>query len=186
MDIWLSLRITTRSAQVPRLIHRLEGDAAGERPVAQHADDVAGPSTGQLGGLHEPETVADGRRGVAGTHDVVRRLAAAGEPGEPAVLADGAKAVAAAGEQLVSVALVTDVPDDLVARALQYAVQRHRELDGAEAGRKMTAHFAHARQNGLADFPCEQRQFALGELLEVGGVGDLVQIPHRRSSIAPR
>ena len=31
-----------RGAQVPGLVHRLEGDAAGERPVAEHADDVAG------------------------------------------------------------------------------------------------------------------------------------------------
>src|SRR5450830_1094715 len=156
MDIWLSLRITTRSAQVPRLIHRLEGDAAGERPVAQHADDVAGPSAGQFGGLHEPETVADGRRGVARTDDVVHRLAASGEPGEPAVLTDGAEAVAATGEQLVGVALVTDVPEDPGARALQYAVQRHRKLDDAEVGGKVATHLAHARKDRLADFPCEQ------------------------------
>ena len=172
-------------AQVPGLVHRLEGDAAGQRPVAEHADDVAVRHTGELGGLDEPQPVADGRRRVAGTDDVVRRLAAIGKAGDPPVLADGAERVTAAGEQLVGVALVTHVPDDLVVRALQHAVQRHGELHGAKAGGEMAADLADARQNRLAHFPRKERQLALGELLEVGGVGDLVQIPHRRTSIAP-
>ena len=63
-----------RRAQVPGLVERLEGDAAGERAVAEHADDVAGAFAGELGGLDEAEPVADGGGGVAGADDVVRRL----------------------------------------------------------------------------------------------------------------
>ena len=96
--------------------------------------------------------------------------AAVREPGEAAVLPDRAEAVAAAGEQLVRVALVADVPDDLVARALEHAVQRHGELDGAEAGGEVAAGLADAGEDGLADLVGEQREFSLGELSEVGGV----------------
>ena len=159
-----------RRVQVPGLVERLEGDAAGERAVAQDADDVAAVATRDAPRLDEPQPVADRRRGVAGAGDVVRRLGAAREPREPPVLPDRAEPLAAAGEQLVRVALMPDVPDDLVARTLEHAVQRDRELHGAETGGEVAAGLADAREDGLADLVGEQREFTLGELSEVGGV----------------
>ena len=105
-----------RRAQVPGLVHRLEGDAAGERPVAEHADDVVRAShRASLRRLDEAQAVADGRRGVAGADDVVRRTRVRlGKPERPPYWRMVPKRVAAAGEQLVRVALVADVPDDLV------------------------------------------------------------------------
>ena len=93
-----------------------------------------------------------------------------GNPERPPYCRMRAEAVAPAGEELVRVALVPDVPDDLVARALQHAVQRDGELDGAEAGGEVAAGLADAGEDGLADLVCEQREFSLGELSEVGGV----------------
>jgi len=122
---------------------------------------------------------------VAGTDDVVLGLRTAREAAEAAVLTDGAEAVAPAGEQLVRIALVAHVPDDLVARAVEHAVQRHRQLDRAQAGGQVAAHLTDAREDGLPDLTGEKRQFRLGELLEVGGVGDLIEIAHRHPSIAP-
>ena len=95
---------------------------------------------------------------------------AVGEAGEAAVLPDRAEPVAAAGEQLVRVALMPDVPDDAVPGALEHAVQRDRELDGAQTGGEVTAGLADAGEDGLADLVGEQGEFALGELSEVGGV----------------
>ena len=46
---------------------------------------------------------------------VVLALAAPGEAGQPAALAQGADAVAPAGEDLVRIGLVADVPDQPVA-----------------------------------------------------------------------
>ena len=107
---------------------------------------------------------------MAGADDVVRRLGALREPGEAAVLADGPEAVPTPGEQLVRVALVTHVPDDLVLGTVQHTVQRDGEFDRAETGGEVPAGLADAREDGLADLVCEQRQFSLGESLEVGGV----------------
>ena len=170
-----------RGAQMPRLIHRLEGDAAGERAVAEDGDHVSRALAGEPGCLHEPEPVADGSGSVTGPDDVVLGFRAAREAAQAAVLTDRIEAVAPAGEQLVGIALVTHIPDDLVARAVEHAVQRHRELDRAQAGRQVAAHLAHAREDGLPDFPGKKRQFGLCELLEVGGSGDLIEIAHRFS-----
>ena len=148
-----------RRAQLARLVHGLEGDAAGERAVAEHADHAAVGAAAQARRLDEAQAVADRRRGVPRADDVVLGLAAAGKPGEAAVLADGVEALGAAGDDLVGVGLVADVPDDLVARAFEDAVQRDRELDGAEAGGQMAADLADARQDHLA--------YLVGEGLEL-------------------
>ena len=52
---------------------------------------------------------------MAGTHDVVLGFGDRTERREAVVLADGRELVAAAGEDLVGVGLVADVPEDLVA-----------------------------------------------------------------------
>ena len=78
-------------------------------------------------------------RGVAGAEGVVLALVAGEEPGDAALLADRGEAVAAAGEQLVDVGLVADVPDELVARRVEDVVQGDGELDRAEAGAEVAA-----------------------------------------------
>ena len=149
-----------RRAQLPGLVHRFEGDPAREGPIAQHADDAAVGVPGEPRALHQAQTVADRCRGVPRADDVVLRLKAAGKPGEAAVLADGVEALGPPGDDLVGVRLMADVPDDLVARARQDAVQRDRELDRAEAGGQMAADLADARQDHLA--------YLVGEVLELG------------------
>ncbi len=69
---------------------------------------------------------------MGGAEGIVGRLAALGEAREPVLLAQGADPVAAAGEDLVRVALVPDVPDQLVARRVEHGVQRDRQLHDAE------------------------------------------------------
>jgi hypothetical protein len=159
-----------RRAQVAGLVERLEGDPARQGAVAEHADDVAVVLPGDALGLDESETVADRRGRVAGADHVVRRLAPVREPRQASVLPDRAEAVAASREQLVRVALVAHVPDDLVFGALQHAVQGHGELHRPQAGGEVAAGLADAGEDGLADLVCEQREFSLGELSEVGGV----------------
>ncbi len=76
---------------------------------------------------------------MGGAERVVFAFGALGETGQPAALADGADAVAAAGEDLVRIGLVADVPDQLVARGVEDVVQRDGQLDHAEAGAEMAA-----------------------------------------------
>ena len=64
---------------------------------------------------------------------------APGEARQPAALAQRADAVAPAGEDLVRIGLVADIPDQPVARRLEHRVDRHRQLDHAERGAEMPA-----------------------------------------------
>ena len=82
---------------------------------------------------------------------IVRRLRAVGEAGEAAERADRLEAVAAAGEQLVDVALVGDVPDDLVRRAVEDAVEGERQLDDAEVRGEVASRLGGGGDQFLAD-----------------------------------
>ena len=150
-----------RRAQVTGLVERLEGDPAREGAVAEHADDVAAVLAGDALRLDQAQPVADGGRGVPGADHVVRRLRAVGKAGEAAVLPDRPEPVAAARQQLVRVALVAHVPDDLVLGAPQHAVQGDGQIDRAQARGEVPAGLAHAGEDGLADLVGEQRQLSL-------------------------
>ena len=78
---------------------------------------------------------------------------------EAAVLADGVELVAAAGEHLVRVGLVADVPEDLVARRVEQRVERDGDLAGAEVRAEVAADLADRVDDLLADL--------LGDLLEL-------------------
>src|SRR5262249_239459 len=57
----------------------------------------------------------------------------------PAEAVQRAEPVGATGDDLVRVALVAGVPDDLVARRLEHLVERERQLDGAEVRADVSA-----------------------------------------------
>ena len=76
---------------------------------------------------------------MADAEGVVFAFGARRERCEPAALLDGVELVAPAGEHLVRIGLVTDVPHQPVARRLEDVVQRHRELDRTEARGEMSA-----------------------------------------------
>ena len=56
---------------------------------------------------------------MRGAEGVVFALGALGEAGEPAALTQGADAVAPAGQDLVGIGLVADVPDQPVGRGVE-------------------------------------------------------------------
>ena len=70
---------------------------------------------------------------------VVFALGALGEARQAAALAQRADAVAPAGQDLVRIGLVADVPDQPVARRVEHVMQRHGQLDHAETGAQMAA-----------------------------------------------
>ena len=76
---------------------------------------------------------------MGGAERVVLALGAAREAGQPAALAQRADAVAAAGQDLVRIGLMADVPDQAVARRVEHPMQRDGQLDHAEAGAQMPA-----------------------------------------------
>ena len=66
---------------------------------------------------------------MTGDERVVRAFRRIGEARQPAELPQRAEALPAAGEQLVDVALVADVPQDAVGGRIEQEMQRDGQLD---------------------------------------------------------
>ena len=76
---------------------------------------------------------------MRGAERIVIALGALGEAGQSAAGAQRADAVAAAGQDLVRIGLMADVPDQAVARGVEHIVHGGRQFDDAEAGAEMAA-----------------------------------------------
>ncbi len=76
---------------------------------------------------------------MGGAEGVVFALGAAGEAGQAVFLAQRADAVAAAGQDLVRIALVADIEDQPVVGRVEDVVDGDRQFDHAEAGAEMAA-----------------------------------------------
>ena len=164
-----------RRVEAARVVQGLVGDAAGQGAVADHGDDLAVLADPAAHRLLEPDRVADRGGGVAGAHDVVRGLGDRAERSEAAVLADRGEAVLAAGQDLVRVGLVADVPEDLVPRRVEHAVQRHRQLAGAEVGAEVAADLADRVDDQLAGLLRDLLELRVVEPVQVGRRIDLVE-----------
>ena len=123
----LSLRTTSRST--PRgagVVHRLERHAGAHRAVADHRDDAARSRPCRCAATAMPsaaEIDVDEWAVPKVSYSLSLRR---GKPDGAAVLAQGAIAAPAAGEDLVRVGLVADVPDQPVVRRVEHVVQRDR------------------------------------------------------------
>src|SRR4051794_17624201 len=113
-------------------MERLVRDTAGERTVADHGDDLAVLADPLPHRLLQADGVPNRRRSVARAHDVVLGLEDRAEGGEALVLADRVEPITPAGEHLVRVGLVADIPEDLVPRRVEEAVEGDRQLAGPE------------------------------------------------------
>ncbi len=120
------------------LVEGGEGHASGERAVADDRDDLL-VGAAQIAGAGEAEGGGDAGTAVAGAVGIVRALGARGEAAEAAGLADRGEAVAAAGEKLVRVRLVADVPEDLVLGRVVDVVEGDGQLDDAEVWGEVAA-----------------------------------------------
>ncbi len=112
---------------------------------------------------------------MTGAHDVVLGLEDRAERGQPVVLADCRQGVAAAGEDLVRVGLVADVPEDLVAGRVEQAVQGDGQLAGAEVGAEVAADLADRVDDVGAHLLRDLLQLLVVELVQVGGRIDPLQ-----------
>ena len=120
------------------IVHRLIGHAGRHGAIADDGDDIARFAL-QIAGDGHAQAGGNRGGGMAGPERVVFAFGAAGEAGEAVLLAQGADAVAAAGQDLMRIGLVADIPDDAVMRGIEDGVQRHGQLDDAEPGAQMAA-----------------------------------------------
>ena len=105
---------------------------------------------------------------MGGAEAVVFAFGALGEAGQAAALAQRADAVAPAGQDLVRIGLMADIPDQPVARRVEQVVQRDRQLDHAEPGPQMTAGHRD-RADGLGpQFVGDLPEVLLGQTAQVG------------------
>ncbi len=160
-----------------RIVEGLEGQARAHRTIANHRDMTTTVRALVLALLARRDGHAQ-RRGDAGrrmrsTKVVVLALATPREPGQAVELAQAPHALAAAGEDLVRIALMTHVPNQTVIRQVEHVVDGHREFDRPQIGRQMPARAGHRSQQELAQL--------IGQLLELG----TTQRTHLRRTVDP-
>ena len=121
---------------------------------------------------------------MAGAHDVVLGLEDRAERGQAVVLADCRQRLAAAGEDLVRVGLVADVPEDLVARRVEQAVQGDGQLAGAEVGAEVAADLTDRVDDVGAHLLRDLLQLLVVELVQVGGGVDPLEQRSSRAGLS--
>ena len=148
------------------LTGRLEREPGHQRRVADHDGDPLMRAADVPG---RGEALRDGqaRARVAAVEDVVLALAPPREAADTVDLAQRPEALETAGQQLMGVRLVAGVPHDLVARRLEQAMERNRDLDHAEARAEVAAGLRDGGDDRLADLGGELLQLALAEAAQV-------------------
>src|SRR5690606_16115476 len=109
---------------------------------------------------------------MADAEGVVRTLLARGERRGAVLRLPGVDGVAAAGEDLVRIALVANVPYDAVVRRVVQRVQGDGQLDHAQAGAEMTAGPADRFDQVGTQLVGDGGQFGFVELAQVGRAVD--------------
>ena len=159
---------------VAAVVQRLVGHATGQAAVADHSHDLSCVALALRGDGHA-ERSRNRRRRMTHAETVVLAFIAARKRRQSVLVLDRVDAVAAAGEDLVRIALVADIPDQAVVRRVVQVMQRDGEFDYAQARAEMTAAAGDLLDQERAQFARDRRQFACGELAQVGGRVDLGQ-----------
>ena len=166
-----------RRLQATRVMERLVRDPTRERAIADHRDDLAVLADPLAHRLLQPDPVADRGRGVARAHDVVLGLEDRAERRQALVLADRAEPLPAAREDLVRIGLMPDVPEDLVRRRVEQAVQGDGQLAGPEVGAEVAADLTDRVDDQLAHLLRDPLELVIGQLPQVGGRADRLKQP---------
>ena len=163
-------------AEARGVVERLEHDAAGQCPVADHRDAAA-----VLPGVHEvvpglqSEARAHAGPGVAGDEQVVLAFLRVRVAHQPAAGAERVELREPAGQQLVGVDLVAGVPDQAVFGEVERLVQGDRQFDHAEVRREVGGPVGDDAAQPLPDLGGEPLQLGVREPVEVPRVGDAGQ-----------
>ena len=126
-----------------------------------------------------PSAGRDRGRGMRGAERVVFALGALGEAGQPAALAQGADAVAPAGQDLVRIGLVADVPDQPVVRRVEDVMQRDGQFDHAKPGAEMAAGLG----DGVDGLGGAARRRAAGAVRPTGSSGRWADVTRSSSGV---
>ena len=165
------------------VVQRLEGNAVGQRRVAENADDVFIRAALVARRRHAQRGGQRGA-GVARAEAVMFALRAQSEAIQSVRLADRAEPLFAAGQNFMNINLVAHVPDKLVLGRGENFVQRNGQLDHAEVRAEMAAAFGETFDQLGADFAGEFLQLRHRELLHVLRAVHHVQVTTHKIKIA--
>ena len=98
-----------------------------------------------------------------------------GETGQPVLLAQSADAVAPAGQDLVRIALMANIPDQPVMWRVEDVVDRDRQFHDAKACAQMTAGLRDGVDHFGANFIGQLRKTGIGQLAHISGDVDSVE-----------
>ncbi len=104
---------------------------------------------------------------------VIGTFVASGKRCEAVLVLDCVDAVAAAGEDLVRIALVADVPYEAIGRRVEEIMQGDGQLDHAKARAEVTATACDLFDQVFAQLARDRGQLARVELAQVGGRVDV-------------
>jgi hypothetical protein len=146
--------------RVAEVVQGLKGHPARERPVADDRDHVSlSAASDEFVALlerdREPVGVGECGGGVTGLNPVVLALGSTGVARESAALAKTLEAVAAPGQELVDVGLVTGIPEQDVFGGFKDPVQGNREFDHSQVRAEVSARLLDVGDDELANLLAE-------------------------------
>jgi len=156
------------------IVHGFIGHAGGHRAVADHGDDIV-LAAGEVARHRHAERGGNRGRGVGGAERIVIAFGPLGEAGQAAAGAQRADAVPAAGQDLVRIGLVADVPDQAVARGVEDVMDGRGQFDDAEAGAEMPAGDGNRVDGLLPQFIGDLPDLVNPELAQIVGGPDRVE-----------
>jgi len=105
---------------------------------------------------------------VRGAEGVVFAFGATRETGNAIELTQRAHLVATAGQNLVRIRLMADVPDDAVFRRIENVMQGNRQFDRPQIGRKMAPGLGYRIEHEGAQLGCQRLELQARELPQIG------------------
>jgi hypothetical protein len=70
---------------------------------------------------------------------IIGAFSSFGKPAEATVFAVGGKIIPSAGKDFMTISLMTNVPNQLIVRSIEYIVKGNRQFNDAQAGSKMAS-----------------------------------------------
>lgn len=96
---------------------------------------------------------------MSGDEGVAGAFAGTGKARDPIFLPQGGKLRHTAGEDLMHIALMPHIPDQLVLRHLKGAVERHRQLHNPQIGGQVSSRLRNGVYQKIPQFSAQSGQF---------------------------
>src|SRR5581483_11235103 len=127
--------VSVRRASV---VESLVRETRCQRTIAQDSDDFEGLFL-QIPADRHAKRGRNRGRGMTGAERIVFALRPLQEAGDPVLLPQRLHLAITTREELMRVALVADIPHELIAWRVEHVVERGRQLDDAESGADVAA-----------------------------------------------